>query len=96
MIRRPPRSTPLYSSAASDVYKRQLPNEKGMEYLMAIPLGYIILLDVNIVCASLKPTNTEPQSPHHEVKPLPVLRPQRRRVRLHRKLHMVRNVDLPL
>ena len=26
MIRRPPRSTPLYSSAASDVYKRQLPN----------------------------------------------------------------------
>ena len=28
MIRRPPRSTPLYSSAASDVYKRQ-----GMVYL---------------------------------------------------------------
>src|SRR5665647_2858794 len=26
MIRRPPRSTPLYSSAASDVYKRQLVN----------------------------------------------------------------------
>src|SRR5450759_4743413 len=25
MIRRPPRSTPLYSSAASDVYKRQAP-----------------------------------------------------------------------
>src|SRR5660397_162337 len=24
MIRRPPRSTPLYSSAASDVYKRQI------------------------------------------------------------------------
>src|SRR5450759_3353464 len=24
MLRRPPRSTPLYSSAASDVYKRQL------------------------------------------------------------------------
>ena len=24
MIRPPPRSTPLYSSAASDVYKRQL------------------------------------------------------------------------
>src|SRR5665647_547604 len=28
MIRRPPRSTPLYSSAASDVYKRQL-RERG-------------------------------------------------------------------
>src|SRR5665647_3656619 len=27
MIRRPPRSTPLYSSAASDVYKRQLLSE---------------------------------------------------------------------
>src|SRR5660397_161537 len=27
MIRRPPRSTPLYSSAASDVYKRQEPVE---------------------------------------------------------------------
>ena len=26
MIRRPPRSTPLYSSAASDVYKRQKDN----------------------------------------------------------------------
>src|SRR5660398_322635 len=29
MIRRPPRSTPLYSSAASDVYKRQDPVSKG-------------------------------------------------------------------
>src|SRR5660397_223479 len=30
MIRRPPRSTPLYSSAASDVYKRQvLPDGRG-------------------------------------------------------------------
>eukprot|EP00826_Nyctotherus_ovalis_P043846 TRINITY_DN4672_c0_g2_i1.p1 TRINITY_DN4672_c0_g2~~TRINITY_DN4672_c0_g2_i1.p1 ORF type:complete len:451 (-),score=137.30 TRINITY_DN4672_c0_g2_i1:101-1429(-) len=29
MIRRPPRSTPLYSSAASDVYKRQLLNVIG-------------------------------------------------------------------
>src|SRR5660398_136195 len=40
MIRRPPRSTPLYSSAASDVYKRQpasvnvrieILNEKGAQ-----------------------------------------------------------------
>src|SRR5660398_287205 len=29
MIRRPPRSTPLYSSAASDVYKRQLDAASG-------------------------------------------------------------------
>src|SRR5450759_2310788 len=29
MIRRPPRSTPLYSSAASDVYKRQV-QDRGL------------------------------------------------------------------
>ena len=29
MIRRPPRSTPLYSSAASDVYKRQVVYNKS-------------------------------------------------------------------
>src|SRR5660398_330290 len=28
MIRRPPRSTPLYSSAASDVYKRQVQGDR--------------------------------------------------------------------
>ena len=31
MIRRPPRSTPLYSSAASDVYKRQKLTNKIQE-----------------------------------------------------------------
>src|SRR5660397_143389 len=30
MIRRPPRSTPLYSSAASDVYKRQGAFDEGV------------------------------------------------------------------
>src|SRR5450759_5612050 len=30
MIRRPPRSTPLYSSAASDVYKRQVVEEQEL------------------------------------------------------------------
>src|SRR5660397_50472 len=30
MIRRPPRSTPLYSSAASDVYKRQVLAARGV------------------------------------------------------------------
>ena len=33
MIRLPPRSTPLYSSAASDVYKRQLPRS-GTTHLL--------------------------------------------------------------
>src|SRR5450759_6030199 len=31
MIRRPPRSTPLYSSAASDVYKRQTEDVGGKD-----------------------------------------------------------------
>ena len=31
MIRRPPRSTPLYSSAASDVYKRQVKIPVGLK-----------------------------------------------------------------
>ena len=34
MIRRPPRSTPLYSSAASDVYKRQ---EEGLDLKADLP-----------------------------------------------------------
>ena len=33
MIRRPPRSTPLYSSAASDVYKRQLEFRSCPQYI---------------------------------------------------------------
>ena len=31
MIRRPPRSTPIKSSAASDVYKRQKPTKRQVE-----------------------------------------------------------------
>src|SRR5665647_1669032 len=33
MIRRPPRSTPLYSSAASDVYKRQVQDQAALDDL---------------------------------------------------------------
>ena len=46
MIRRPPRSTPLYSSAASDVYKRQLmaneifPFIKGHPKILASPYEF--------------------------------------------------------
>src|SRR5674476_1696368 len=40
MIRRPPRSTPLYSSAASDVYKRQ---DQSLEQLL---LGGLRVLEV--------------------------------------------------
>src|SRR5450759_3839879 len=48
MIRRPPRSTPLYSSAASDVYKRQ--------NLLNAPVGQIsitsLLFDLSILLKS--------------------------------------------
>src|SRR5665647_3549680 len=33
MIRRPPRSTPLYSSAASDVYKRQITMSSAVDWM---------------------------------------------------------------
>ena len=39
MIRRPPRSTPLYSSAASDVYKRQHLDSTSLHYEKAILYG---------------------------------------------------------
>src|SRR5660397_297391 len=45
MIRRPPRSTPLYSSAASDVYKRQdyfHPSQQKMRVLDRLPLRGLV------------------------------------------------------
>eukprot|EP00826_Nyctotherus_ovalis_P002946 TRINITY_DN10592_c0_g1_i10.p1 TRINITY_DN10592_c0_g1~~TRINITY_DN10592_c0_g1_i10.p1 ORF type:complete len:136 (-),score=66.02 TRINITY_DN10592_c0_g1_i10:92-442(-) len=39
MIRRPPRSTPLYSSAASDVYKRQVSTQSTWDYIMGKEIG---------------------------------------------------------
>ena len=38
MIRLPPRSTPLYSSAASDVYKRQAYVNDVMQYPNQLPV----------------------------------------------------------
>ena len=47
MIRRPPRSTPLYSSAASDVYKRQdrFPDESDKTGFYSNQTLYTILSD---------------------------------------------------
>src|SRR5450759_3944400 len=39
MILRPPRSTPLYSSAASDVYKRQVPAPQRRDHAGERPRG---------------------------------------------------------
>src|SRR5660398_286044 len=39
MIRRPPRSTPLYSSAASDVYKRQEEHREAVVVAVAESAG---------------------------------------------------------
>ena len=40
MLRQPPRSTPLYSSAASDVYKRQVVGHAYM--IVLIPLTWMV------------------------------------------------------
>src|SRR5674476_642499 len=48
MIRRPPRSTPLYSSAASDVYKRQVLDLDGTVYVGDRPIrGTLEFIDRN-------------------------------------------------
>src|SRR5665647_997030 len=59
MIRRPPRSTPLYSSAASDVYKRQLKHsadgkhEEGRTEAVAIKDTPKAVLEAAVRCAKL-------------------------------------------
>src|SRR5660397_259331 len=50
MIRRPPRSTPLYSSAASDVYKRQGTNSIlcfRMKFGNQLILTYLSLIHIS-------------------------------------------------
>eukprot|EP00826_Nyctotherus_ovalis_P039507 TRINITY_DN3806_c0_g1_i4.p1 TRINITY_DN3806_c0_g1~~TRINITY_DN3806_c0_g1_i4.p1 ORF type:complete len:315 (-),score=62.27 TRINITY_DN3806_c0_g1_i4:36-956(-) len=82
MIRRPPRSTPLYSSAASDVYKRQVCNQnsgcwvnsvwtttinQAMEALYCLILVLPLLFTVG---SSFEPSNDfqcDPNLPHFSV-----------------------------
>src|SRR5660398_99886 len=45
MIRRPPRSTPLYSSAASDVYKRQTLDELRQSGEIVVEYHPVSILD---------------------------------------------------
>src|SRR5674476_1704349 len=52
MIRRPPRSTPLYSSAASDVYKRQ-PRASGTLASHYAPKAPVRLMDAQTLQAEL-------------------------------------------
>src|SRR5680860_1870303 len=48
MIRRPPRSTQSRSSAASDVYKRQVPNTPEMLVAnFGVPLAGAVLVAIN-------------------------------------------------
>src|SRR5665647_1200757 len=48
MIRRPPRSTPLYSSAASDVYKRQIKKIMVISMFIAGALAGIAGLSIGV------------------------------------------------
>src|SRR3546814_9816214 len=41
MIRRPPSTTPLYSSSASDVYKRQVPRPAGNDLHRFVDEGFL-------------------------------------------------------
>src|SRR5660397_298302 len=56
MIRRPPRSTPLYSSAASDVYKRQVvTNPNCTTIMMAVTLKPLVKFNIEkIYLASMQ------------------------------------------
>src|SRR5450759_3488553 len=64
MIRQPPRSTPLYSSAASDVYKRQLSNKYGdtdideLHGLVNLDIKYGNLTAGKLTRGNVKPLNT--------------------------------------
>src|SRR5450759_4421659 len=63
MIRQPPRSTPLYSSAASDVYKRQLSNKYGntdldeLHGLVNLDIRYGNLTAGKLTRGNVKPLN---------------------------------------
>src|SRR5660397_13883 len=63
MIRRPPRSTPLYSSAASDVYKRQ----EGLDIVfvenvgnLVCPASYDVGTHINVVLLSVPEGDDKP------------------------------------
>ena len=61
MIRRPPRSTPLYSSAASDVYKRQdiTIASPYSDLLIEINLGEIDILLIPVSYTHLRAHETK-------------------------------------
>src|SRR5660397_4219 len=59
MIRRPPRSTPLYSSAASDVYKRQAKDlKKKLDLFWELSGEKIKLIDTNYDASKGSPVFT--------------------------------------
>ena len=52
MIQRPTRPTPKPSSAASDVYKRQLPDMAGTIELMLVGAQWIVVLGVVVAATA--------------------------------------------
>eukprot|EP00826_Nyctotherus_ovalis_P066702 TRINITY_DN988_c0_g1_i5.p3 TRINITY_DN988_c0_g1~~TRINITY_DN988_c0_g1_i5.p3 ORF type:complete len:104 (+),score=7.01 TRINITY_DN988_c0_g1_i5:25-312(+) len=49
MIRRPPRSTPLYSSAASDVYKRQAQEDLKVCRIIKAVIAHFVFSTAQLV-----------------------------------------------
>src|SRR5660398_26012 len=85
MIRRPPRSTPLYSSAASDVYKRQAPE------LLELVAGVKFLVELAGTALALLLNETLHLALAHDVDDLD-FRPEEVRDRPKRKAESLRAV----
>src|SRR3546814_1816164 len=62
MIRRPPRSTPLYSSAASDVYKRQHVNSIYFNEIDGVDMSLSQLPHVHLLFTCLLYTSPSPRA----------------------------------
>ena len=74
MIRRPPRSTPLYSSAASDVYKRQVHDNLDVCYRLSVTVAALEFCEKGPSNACSFPSPCPP-APYLPLSFLPLLSP---------------------
>src|SRR5665811_4546 len=71
MIRRPPRSTRVRSSAASDVYKRQalVVQDEPMRHLSRILCATAVVVGATASCGGSATTPTRPATPTSQSQP---------------------------